>query len=168
MNRFGMVVALAAAMVIAADNRAQANPASEALRVKASDQLYNLDGAQALATLRQAVAVDPEDAAAYRGLAGAILTQIAMLRGTMTVDSYLGRASSKEVPMPPPPPELAKEFETAITRAIALGQQQVTARPNDPQAHYEYGAAVGIRASYMATIDGGVMAAFRSARAAYD
>ena len=131
-----MVVVFAAAMVIAAD-RAQANPASEALRVKASDQLHNLDGAQAFATLRQAVAVDPEDAAAYRGLAARSSTRIAMLRGTMTVDSYLGRASSKEVPMPPPPPELAKEFETAITRAIALGQQQVTARPNDPQAHYE-------------------------------
>ena len=168
MKRFGMVAVFAAALVIAADFDAQASPASEALRARASDQLYNLDGEQALSTLRQAVAADSDDAAALRGLASAILAHIAMLRGTMTVDSYLGRASAKEVPMPPPPPELSREFDSTIARAIALGRQRVAARPNDAQAQYQYGAAVGIRASYMATIDGGVMAAFRAAREAYD
>jgi tetratricopeptide (TPR) repeat protein len=70
--------------------------------------------------------------------------------------------------MPPPPAALAKEFSSAVDRSIALGRQRVAANPNDAQAHYELGAAVGIRASYMATIDGGIVAAFRAAREAFD
>jgi tetratricopeptide (TPR) repeat protein len=91
-----------------------------------------------------------------------------MLRGTMTVDSYLGRVATRDVTLPPPPPALAREFNTAIDRAIALGRQQVAARSRDPQAHYQLGAAVGIKASYMATVDGGVVAAFRAAREAFN
>ena len=36
-----------------------------------------------------------------------------------------------------------------------------------PDAHYQVGSAVGLRASYTATVDGSVVAAFRSAREAY-
>ncbi len=156
------------ALVLCASGRTDANPASDALRTRASNELYNLDDARALASWREATAADPDDAAAWRGLAGAILAHIAMLRGTMTVDSYLGRVASKDVALPPPPPELAREFQSAIAKAIELGRQRATAHPNDAQAQYQFGAAVGIRASYLATIDGGIVAAFRAAREAYD
>jgi tetratricopeptide (TPR) repeat protein len=86
----------------------------------------------------------------------------------MTVDSYLGRVATKDVTLPPPPADLAREFDSAIARAIEISRKEAAARPKDPQALYELGAAVGIRASYMATIDGGVLAAFRAAREAYD
>jgi tetratricopeptide (TPR) repeat protein len=145
----------------------RANPASDVLRARASDELYNLDDARALATWREATRVDPQDAAAWRGLAGALIAQLGMLRGTMTVDSYLGRVTTQDVSLPPPPPAIADEFQRAITRAIALARQHVAAAPKDPQAHYQLGAAVGLRASYVATIDGGVVSAFRAAREAY-
>ncbi len=160
--------AILAGLIAAAGAPLAASPASEALRARASDELYNLDDEQALATWRQATAADPQDGAAWRGLAAAILAHIGMLRGTMTVDSYLGRVAARDVSLPPPPDALAREFRSAIDRATALARQRVASRPSDPQAHYELGAAVGIRASYMATIDGGVMAAFRAAREAYD
>src|SRR6185503_16168561 len=39
---------------------------------------------------------------------------------------------------------------------------------NDASAHYHLGAAVGLRASYTATVDGSALGAFRAAREAYD
>jgi tetratricopeptide (TPR) repeat protein len=162
-------VAIAAVLLAAACGRlADASPASDALRARGSDELYNLDDERALATWREATAADPQDAAAWRGLASAILVHLGMLRGTMTVDSYLGRVATKDVKLPPPPPALAAEFNKAIERATALARQQVAARPDDPQAHYQLGSALGIRASYLATVDGGVVAAFRAAREAYN
>jgi len=166
MKRFWRV-ALSTAVILATGLQALANPASDVLRARASAEVYSLDDEQALVTWRQATAADPQDAAAWRGLAGAIIARIAMLRGTMTVDSYLGRVASKDEAFPAPPAELAKEFNAAVDRAIALGRQSVAARPNDAQAHYELGSAVGIRASYVATVDGSMVAAFRSAREAF-
>jgi len=101
-------------------------------------------------------------------VASAILAHVGMLRGTMTVDSYLGRASAKDVSLPPPPPELAREFDSAISRAIAISREQVARAPDDAQARYELGAALGLRASFMATVDGSVLAAMRAAREAFD
>lgn len=144
-----------------------ANPASDVLRARATQELYNLDNAEALATWREATRTDPQDAAAWRGLAGALIAQLGMLRGTMTVDSYLGRVTTKDVSLPPPPPAMADEFQRAIGRAINLARQHVAAAPRDPHAHYQLGAAVGLRASYIATIDGGVVSAFRAAREAF-
>lgn len=158
---------LTAALVLAFSSSAAANPASAALRAKAADQLYNLDAERGLATWREATRADPQDAAAWRGLAGALIVRLGMLRGTMTVDSYLGRVATRDVALPPPPAAVATEFRRAIDRAIALARSTVAAHPNDPQAHYELGAAVGLRASYIATIDGSVLAAFRAAREAY-
>lgn len=147
---------------------AVADERSLALRQRASRELFSLEPERAMATYREAIAVDPQDAGAYRGLAGAVLADISMRRGTMTVDSYLGRVSRSDVPMPPPPPELVGRFNDAINQAIALARQKVAAHPRDPQAQYELGAAVGIRASYLATVDGGVMAALGAAREAYN
>lgn len=159
---------LGIALALAAPSATGANPASAALRARAADEIYNLDDRQALVTWRAATVADPRDAGAWRGLAGAIVAHIGMLRGTMTVDSYLGRVATRDVSLPPPPAELAREFDTAMSRAIGLARQQVASHPNDPQAHYELGAALGIRASYIATVEGGVLAGFRAAREAYD
>src|SRR3954469_18024156 len=167
MERLRRVAALAAILLGAVAIEAQANPASDALRSRATEELYNLDE-QALTTWRQATAADPQDAAAWRGLASAIVLHVGMLRGTMTVDSYLGRVATKDVQLTPAPPELSKEFANAISRAIALAREKVAARPNNPEAHYELGAALALRASYLASVDGSMVGAFRAAREAYD
>lgn len=168
MTRRSTLAALAVLLVLAHASRVDANPASDALRARASNELYNLDDEAALTTWRHATTVDPADAAAWRGLAGALLAHIAMLRGTMTVDSYLGRVTTEDVKATPPPAELTREFDSAIDRAITLARTQVSTRPKSPQARYELGAAVGLRASYLATIDGSLLGAFRSAREAFD
>src|SRR5260370_14225208 len=90
-----------------------ANPASAALRAKGAGEIYSLDRDWALDTYRQAVAADPQDAAAYRGLASALWLSITFRRGNMTVDDYLDGVSGSKTPPPPPPAEIAAAFRDA-------------------------------------------------------
>ncbi|MGB7217934.1 MAG: hypothetical protein WBD07_03910 [Vicinamibacterales bacterium] len=158
-----LVIALSAG---AAPGRA--NPASERLRARAAAELYNLDRERAIATFREAVVADPQDAGAYRGLASALWLSITFRRGNMTVDDYVGRVNRPSTTMAAPPPETAAAFADAIDRAIALARGRVAANARDADAHYELGAAIGLRASYIATVEGSVIRAFRAAGDAYD
>jgi tetratricopeptide (TPR) repeat protein len=159
----------AALVVSLAAPPAQGSPASDALRAKASNHTYNLEHDLALATFRQAVAADPEDAGAYRGVASALWLEITFRRGNMTVDDYLGRANKPSVAvLPPPAPEKVAAFREALERAIAIARKRIALNPKDPDAHYQLGAAVGLRASYTATVEGSMVGAFRAAREAYD
>ncbi len=153
---------------LAAPAPARANRESEALRARAADQIYSLDRDLAVATYRQAVAADPQDAAAYRGLASGLWLSITFRRGNMTVDDYLGKVSRPTSQPPPPPPETVAAFRDALDRALALARTRVAANPRDADAHYQIGAAVGLRASYTATVEGSALGAFRSAREAYE
>lgn len=145
-----------------------ANPASDALRARASTHLYDLDHAEALTEFRQAVAADPQDAAAYRGLATSLWLSITFTRGNMTVDDYIGRVTKPTGPATAPPAQTSAAYKETIDKAIALARQRIAANPNDADAHYQLGAAIGLRASYTATVEGSVVGAFRAAREAYD
>ncbi len=145
------------------------SPASEALRAKAANHTYNLEHDLALATFRQAVAADPQDAGAYRGLASSLWLSITFRRGNMTVDDYLGRPNKPNAnPLPDPPADAVSGFKDAIDKATALARQRIANNPRDADAHYQLGAAVGLRASYTATVEGSVLGAFRAAREAYE
>jgi hypothetical protein len=141
---------------------------STALRARAAAELYDLDRDRAMATFREAVAADPDDAGAHRGLASALWLSITFRRGNMTVDDYIGRINRPSVSMPPPPPETAAAFNEAIDRALAIARARVAANPGDADAHYQLGAAIGLRASYIATVEGSLLRAFRAANEAYD
>ena len=165
----GRAALACAALILASASPARGNPQSDALRAKAANQIYSLDHDLALATFRQAVAADPQDPGAYRGLATSSWLSITFRRGNMTVDDYLGRPNRpSNAPLPKPPPETVAAFHDAIERAIAIARKRIALNPRDADAHYQLGAAIGLRASYMATVDGSVMGAFRSAREAYD
>jgi tetratricopeptide (TPR) repeat protein len=86
----------------------------------------------------------------------------------MVVDSYLGGVSRSNMKLQPPPAALLTEFEATTGRAIEMARTKIAANPRDTDAHYELGAAVGLRASFAATIQGSVRAAFGSAREAYN
>src|SRR5947208_7589594 len=141
---------------------------SEALRTRAADEFYNLDHDRALATYRQAVAADPQDAGACRGLASTLWLSITYRRGNMTVDDYVGRVSRPNTSTAPPPPETAAAFRDAIERALTIARQRIATAPRDADAHYQLGAAVGLRASYIATVEGSALGAFRAAKEAYE
>ena len=159
---------LALLMVAAGPARAVASPESVALRAQASRELYNLDRDRAQEVYRQAIAADPRDAGAYRGLASALWLSVTFRRGNMTVDDYLGGVSRTKAPLAVPPPETVTAFNDAIGRALTLARERAAANPRDADAHYEVGAAMGLRASYVATVESSTLGAFKAAREAYD
>ena len=163
-RRLTAALAMTAAV---AGNPAFANPASRELRAKATRQIYNLDRDEAAVTYREAISADPQDAAAYRGLATALWLSITFRRGNMTVDDYLGRVTKPNASMAPAPPEIVAGFREAMDKAIALARTRLQQNPRDADAHYQLGAAVGLRASYTATVEGSFGGAFKSAREAF-
>ena len=80
----------------------------------------------------------------------------------------MGGVSRRKTPLPPPPPETVAAFNDALGRALTLARERVAANPRDADAHYEVGAAMGLRASYTATVESSAMSAFKAAREAYD
>ena len=159
------LVVLLAAVVSATPLAAQAD--SAALRRRAADLAYNLDHDEAIALLRQAVAANPDDPANHRALASSIWLDILFKRGAVTVDHYLG-SFSKHADTTRPPPDLDAAFKREVAAAISLAERRVAAAPNDAGAHLALGTALGLEASYTASVDGKLMAGFRAARRSYD
>ena len=168
MRRRKTAAGLAFLLVAGVPANASANAESVRLRAQASRELYNLDREKAQETFRQATIADPRDAGAFRGLASSLWLSVTFRRGNMTVDDYMGGVTRRKTPLPPPPPETVAAFNEALGRALALARERVAANPRDADAHYEVGAAMGLRASYTATVESSALSAFKAAREAYD
>jgi len=155
-----------AALAPAAPARGDTAATTAALRARALAQGYNLDYADALASYRQAIAIDPDDADAHRLAAATIWMQMLFDQGAITVEDYLGQARAK-VARPAPPAELADAFRRHLERAWALAEERVRRYPDEADAHFQLGAAAGLRASYISTVDGRVLDSVGAARRAY-
>jgi len=118
--------------------------------------------------LRQGVSAHPDDPAAHRALASVLWLNMLFQRGAITVDHYLGSFSRTQIEMSKPPADLDAEFRKHVARAIQIAEARSTAAPRDPQARYDLGAAVGLQASHIATVQGKMFAGFKAARRAYD
>ena len=147
---------------------AAAQDSPDALVTRAEALAYDLDHQEALKLLRQSIALAPGDPRAHRALANVLWLNLLFQRGAVTVDHYLGSFSSSTVDLKKPPADVDEEFRREVGKAIELAEQRVAAHPNDAQAHYDLGAAVGLQASYIATVEGRMLAGFRNARRAYD
>ena len=141
---------------------------SKDLRQRALELAYNLDHDQALELLRRAVALSPDDPAPHRSLASVLWLNLLFRRGAVTVDHYLGSLSRSSVDLAKPPPDIDREFRFHVERAISLAERRVASNPGSAQAHYDLGAAVGLQASYVATVEGRMLAGFRAAQRCYD
>src|SRR5437868_15227763 len=129
--------ATALILLVLAAAPAAGNSASEALRRRGAGEIYSLDRDRAIESFKQAVAADPQDAAAYRGLASALWLSITFRRGNMTVDDYLGRPTRPPTTVAPPPAETAAGFHEALDHAMTLARQQIAQNPRSADAHYQ-------------------------------
>ncbi len=168
MTRSSFVAFLSLAFVSFPAYSASASPESRAMIERAFQAAYNLDHAEAIAWLDKALAADPNDPDAHRAAAVIAWLRIGFLRGSITVDDYLGSVSKPNINMLLPPPDEAQRFQRHITRALQLSEADLQKRPRDPEAHFRVGSVVGTQASYGATVEGKVLASFRAARRAYD
>lgn len=167
MRRLLAAAALAAAAFHTGE-AAQHTPAVSVLRDQALDLAYNLDHDQALLLLRRAVALAPDDPAPHRSLASVLWLNILFRRGAVTVDHYLGAFSREIIDLPKPPPDIEAEFRTHVQLAITLAERRVAANRAAVQARYDLGAALGLEASYVATVEGRMLAGFKAARRSFD
>ncbi len=150
----------------------QASPATfaeiTAVIKQAYDAIYGLDQPEALALARRSVAIGPNEASAHRALAGIVWLDILFRRGAVVSDHYLSGSLKDQLSLPKPPPDQAVEFNRELGKAIELAGAQVRRNPADLQARYDLGTAYALQASYTASVDGSLMAAFRLAKRAYD
>jgi tetratricopeptide (TPR) repeat protein len=159
--------AILAVILLLAPARPDAQSAAE-VRLRALDLAYNLDHDEAIGLLRKAIALAPEDPAPHRTMAAVLWLNMLFQRGAVTVDHYLGSFTKARVDLKKPPPELDAEFKKHVQLAIQLAEARVKASPKDAQAHYDLGAALGLEASYIATVEGRMMAGFRAARRCFN
>jgi tetratricopeptide (TPR) repeat protein len=145
-----------------------ANPESVRHRVRAYEYALNLDYDEATREMEAAVKADPADPAAERGLATIPWLMISFRRGAVVVDEYLGSITRQNVALREPPADLATRFNTHITRATMLADTLARDKPKDAEVHYQIAATVALQASYIATVEGRIIGAFRAARRAYD
>jgi len=163
-------VAAAFLVSAAAPGAAQAPARDDSVarvRVQAYDLAYNLDYDEAIALMTRALERWPRDPTLYRSLGTMVWLKILFARGSVTIDDYLGPLSKQYVSFKPPPAALVAEFVGYVDEAAALAEERLRRQPNDLDALYEYGAAVGLRASYTATVEGRMMAAVRATLRAY-
>ena len=158
--------AIAAVVCLGVAARAQLAPDAAALRIRGLEFGYNHDYEDATAAFRNAIATDAGDPRAYRLLAASAWIRMLLGQGAITVEDYLGQ-TRPNVTRPPRGSELDRLFHDSLTHAIAIGEQRVRERPDDADAHFQLGAALGVQASFVATIDGRVRESLRFARRAY-
>lgn len=148
--------------------RRSGEPALDERLTSAYNAMYNLDTDVAVSTARQAVASAPGVSRAHRTLAMVLWLDVLFQRGAVTVDNYLGGLSKSQLALPKPPAALDSEFKQELNRAISLADTQLRSSPRDVSAMHDLGSALALQASYMASVEGSVMAAFGPARRAFD
>lgn len=171
MRTWVLAFVVAAGLAPAAQSPGPGEPApasAAALRARAFDYAYNLDYAEASDLFAKALAADPNDSATHRGRAAITWLHIIFRRGSITVDQYLGGMTRRDVRIEPPAPADAELFARHANLALQLAERRLAANPRDVDALYDLGAAVGLLASYGATVDGRIAGSFRSARRAFD
>ena len=164
--RSHLAIVLFACWCVSGSTAAAAEP--HALAAEGFQLAYNLDHEAAIAKLTKAVQAYPDNPVGHRSLAATVWLQLLFSRGSLLVDNYLtGSVSRPTGDLKPPPKELDQLFEKHIERAIALSERAIQLSPNDANAHYELGIAVGLAASYRASIRGQTFRALRYAKRAY-
>jgi tetratricopeptide (TPR) repeat protein len=151
----------------AAQPSPEARAGSKRLRAAGLAAGYNLDYSEALDAFRAAIEADPDDPAPHRLFAATLWIRALFAQGAVTVEDYLGQARSS-VSRTPPPPEIDQAFREHVQRAVTLAESAVKRNPQDPDAHFQLGAAHSFLASYIATVEGRGLAGFGAARRAYD
>lgn len=168
MKSLALLVSLALFLAPSADTPlAMAAPPPATTTDEAFTAAYNLNYDEALRIARREAAARPDDPVAHRTLATIVWMHILFTRGGITIDHYLGSATSSDIKLPPPPAGPDTEFKAHVHRSIALAEAAVRRDSKNVEARYDLGAAHGLLATYSATVEGKVRQAFSSARTAY-
>lgn len=169
MSRVHTAWLVALLSLLSASRPAIAQPPELQAKISAAFRAaYNLDTDDALRLAREAVAMAPNASNAHRSLAAILWVDIIFGRGAVTVDHYMGGITKSSIDLPKPPAARDAEFKAELAKAIELATARLKAEPNDLRATFDLGAAYGLQASYVASVEGSVSSAFLSARRAFN
>jgi tetratricopeptide (TPR) repeat protein len=115
---------------------------------KGFDHFYNLEYPEATAIFKQAVEASPGDPTAYNRLAEAVL--FGMMNRTGALESQMvtgGDSFLRHARMEPPQDEQAL-FTSSIQKALEMTEQALEKNPNDADALYARGVAIGFRGTF--------------------
>ncbi len=139
----------------------------EARLEQAYASAYNLDRDEAVRELTALAEISPDLPTTYRALASVTWLRLLFSRGTVLADEYLGRIARHDVQMATVPDAVATDFERYLSKAVSLAETRMTRLPRDGRAHYDLSSALGLQASWAATVEGRMGRAFGAARRAY-
>ena len=109
---------------------------------------YNLDYDQALADFRQAEQQDPEAIGPHNHIAQTLLFREMYRNGALETELISGNNPFLRRTKLNPSPEIEKNFNDEVQKAIDLANARLSRNPNDTGALYGRGAAYGLRANY--------------------
>jgi tetratricopeptide (TPR) repeat protein len=136
------------------------------LRTKGQALADNLDRERALAMFHQALAADPDHPAAYRLAATTVCIDLLFQQGATTAEDrrHHPRPQLQRRPLSP---ELDVLVRDQIVRAVRLAEQRASSKGVDADAYFQVGAAYGLLAIYLTTVDGNRSESRRAAERAY-
>jgi len=165
-----MTTTLPATLVLAAlIGLAEQQPSPQTpdeLRARGLELSFNLDHAEALAVIQEAIAADPASLAGYRVRATILWSSTLIEQGAITAEDFTGESSS---------PFRSRRSNAALEQARSdlqrrtdalAAQQRGAARP-DVDAIYQVGAAYRFQSGVAGTIDGSQWHGIVAARRAY-
>jgi tetratricopeptide (TPR) repeat protein len=131
----------------AASSRA-ARQFSDPLVQNGFDHFYNVEYPEAIAVFKKAVEAAPNDPDRYNHLAEAVLFGMMHRVGALESQMVTGGNSFLRLPKMEPTAEEQALFAASIQKVMGLTGQALRKNPNDVDALYEQGVAIGFRSTY--------------------
>jgi hypothetical protein len=150
------VLALPQAPAVNEAAKASPPPASEEfdrLRIEGNDAVYNLDYQVAREKFERMVKIAPDHPAGYIYLANNLWLEWLNSSRRLSASLYNGDSFyQQDAEEDKFDPKREKEFNDHIRQAIAVAKARVLKNPQDTEALYYQGAALGLRAGYSVTV----------------
>lgn len=112
------------------------------------NHFYNVEYDQAIADFQASVDADPLDPQRHNHLSQGILFSLMFRSGALESQMVTGSNPFLRRPKMEPTPEQKQRFEAANRTAIRLSDARLKKNPNDADALYAHGVALGFRGTY--------------------
>ena len=136
------------------------------LRLLGQELADNRDYERALETFQSVIEADPDDFVAHRLAATTLWIRLLSEQGAVIAEDYLRQAPAGRQKQQPSR-ELDALLREHLARAVKLAEQRANARDADSEALFQVAAAYGLRAIYLATVEGNMSESLRVAKRAY-
>lgn len=123
-------------------------PAMAPLVAQGFDHFYNVEYPESIAAFRKAVAEKPDDPNRHNHLAQAVLFEMMYRSGALESQMVTGSNPFLRRPKMEPTAEEQQAFTDSIQKSLDLCDARLAKSPNDPDALYAKGVALGFRGTF--------------------